>query len=133
MNSLTVLAEANLFQCEISFFFENNSNFLLQIGLSTFARFSVFPAGLHLGPGISPTLCCFVVYFTRRFVLCLTLCYFVLMFFSHFNIAITSLGEERAYLSAFRIGLFNLCLFGFVGFLFLLMSGKGCGLYCFHF
>ena len=25
-------------------------------------------------------LCCFVVYSTRRFVLCLTLCYFVLVF-----------------------------------------------------
>ena len=39
---------------------------------------------------------------TRRFVLCLTLCHFVLVFFSPFSIAITSLGEERANLSAFR-------------------------------
>ena len=39
---------------------------------------------------------------TRRFVLCLTLCYFVLVFFSRFSIAITSLGEERTNLSAFR-------------------------------
>ena len=43
-----------------------------------------------------------MVYSTRRFVLCLTLCHFVLEFFSPFNIAITSLGEERANLSAFR-------------------------------
>ena len=43
-----------------------------------------------------------VVYSTRRFVLCLTLCHFVLVFFSPFSIAITSLGEERANLSAFR-------------------------------
>ena len=43
-----------------------------------------------------------MVYSTRRFVLCLTLCHFVLVFFSPFSIAITSLGEERAYLSAFR-------------------------------
>ena len=42
-----------------------------------------------------------MVYSTRRFVLCLTLCYFVLVFFSPFSIAITSLGEERANLSAF--------------------------------
>ena len=34
--------------------------------------------------------------------LCLTLCHFVLVFFSPFSIAITSLGEERANLSAFR-------------------------------
>ena len=39
---------------------------------------------------------------TTRFVLCLTLCYFILVFFSPFSIAITSLGEERANLIAFR-------------------------------
>ena len=38
----------------------------------------------------------------RRFVLSLALCYFVLVFFSTFSIAITSLGEERANLNAFR-------------------------------
>ena len=43
-----------------------------------------------------------MVYSTRRFVFCLTLCHFVLVFFSPFSIAITSLGEERANLSAFR-------------------------------
>ena len=42
--------------------------------------------------------------------------------------SITPLGEERANLSAF-LRLFDLCLFGFVGFLFLLVSGKGCGLW----
>ena len=36
------------------------------------------------------------------FFLYLTLCYFVLVFFSLYSIAITSLGEERANLSAFR-------------------------------
>ena len=43
-----------------------------------------------------------MVYSTRRFILCLTLSYFVLVFFSPFSIAITSLGEARANLSAFR-------------------------------
>ena len=52
--------------------------------------------------GISLTPCCFVVYSTRRFVVCLSVCHFVLVFFSPFSIAITSLGEERANLSAFR-------------------------------
>ena len=68
------------------------------------------------------------LWFTLRGDLfCLTLCYFVLVFFWPFSIAITSLGEERANLSAF-------CAFvrfvhvGFVGFFFLLVSGKGCGL-----
>ena len=46
--------------------------------------------------------CCFVVYSTKRFVVCLSVCHFVLVFFSPFNIANTSLGEERANLSAFR-------------------------------
>ena len=41
-----------------------------------------------------------MVYSTRQFVLSLALCYFVLVFFSPFSIAITSLGEERANLSA---------------------------------
>ena len=52
---------------------------------------------------------------TGRFVLSLALCYFVLVFFSSFSITITSLGEERANLSAFRtfvlFALFWFCLF----------------------
>ena len=51
---------------------------------------------------------------TRRFVLSLALCYSVLVF-SPFSIAITSLGEERANLSAFgtfvRFALVWFCLF----------------------
>ena len=43
-----------------------------------------------------------MVYSTRRFVVCLFVCHFVLVFFSPFSIATTSLGEERANLSAFR-------------------------------
>ena len=43
-----------------------------------------------------------MIYSTRRYVVCLTMCHFVLMFFSPFSIAITSLGEERANLSAFH-------------------------------
>ena len=50
----------------------------------------------------SLTLWWFVVYSARRFDVCLTLCHFVLVFFSPFSIVITSLGEERAHLSAFR-------------------------------
>ena len=43
-----------------------------------------------------------LLFVARRFVVCLSVCHFVLVFFSPFNIAITSLGEERANLSAFR-------------------------------
>ena len=38
----------------------------------------------------------------RGDLLCLSVCHFVLVFFSPFSIAITSLGEERANLRAFR-------------------------------
>ena len=53
-------------------------------------------------PDVSLTICCVVVYSTRRFVVCLSVRHFFLVFFSPFSIAITSLGEERANLSAFR-------------------------------
>ena len=43
-----------------------------------------------------------MVYSTGRFVVCLSVCHFVLVFFSPFSIKITSLGEERANLGAFR-------------------------------
>ena len=51
-----------------------------------------------------------MVYSTRRFVVCLSMCHFVLVFFSPFSIAITSLGEERANLSAFRVCSICACL-----------------------
>ena len=68
-----------------------------------------------------------MVYSTRRLVLRLALCYFVLAFFSPFSIAITSFGEERTSLSAFRtfvwFALVWFCLFPLP-----LVSGKSCGL-----
>ena len=52
---------------------------------------------------------------TRRFALSLARCYFVLVFFSPLSIVITSIGEERANLSAFgtfvRFVLVWFCLF----------------------
>ena len=51
---------------------------------------------------------------------------FIFVFFSPFSIAITSLGEELILVLFVR--LFDLRLFGFVCFLFLLVFGKGCGL-----
>ena len=56
--------------------------------------------------------------------LSLALCYFVLAFFSPFSIAITSLGEERANLGAFRM--FDLSLFGFICFLLGLGRAVAC-------
>ena len=56
-----------------------------------------------------------ITFYVLCFVLSLTLCYFVLVFFSPFSIAITSLGEEKVNLSAFRtfvrFALVWVCLF----------------------
>ena len=73
------------------------------------------------------TFCCFMVYSTRPFVLSFAWCYFVHVFFSPLSIATASLGEELANLCAFS----TFVRFAFVWFrlfLFLLVSGKGCGL-----
>ena len=67
---------------------------------------------------------CGLFYEAICFKVCLVL--FCFCVFGPLSIGITSLGHERAYLSAFRT--FDLRLFGFVCFLFLLVSGKGCGL-----
>ena len=53
-------------------------------------------------------------------------------FFSPFSIAITTLGEERANLNAFRTFVRFALVWFFVCFLFLLVSGKGCGLRLWH-
>ena len=79
------------------------------------------------GPGVSLTLCCFVVYSTRRFVVCLSVCHFVLVFSVLLVLRLLRLGKRELILELF-VRLFGLCLFRFVSFLFLLGSGKGCGL-----
>ena len=59
--------------------------------------------------------------------LCLTLRHFVLCFSVVLALRLLRLGKREVILVLF-VRLFNLCLFGFVSFLFLLVSGKGCGL-----
>ena len=69
-----------------------------------------------------------MVYSTRQFVLCLTLCYFVLVFFFvPLALRLPRFGKRELILGLF-VRLFDLRLFGFVCFRFLLVSGKGCGL-----
>ena len=65
--------------------------------------------------------------FYEAICLCLTLCYFVLVFFSPLALRLPRFGKRELILVLF-VRLFDLCLFGFVSFLFLLVSGKGCGL-----
>ena len=81
--------------------------------------------------GVSLTLCCSVVYSTRRFVLCLTLWHFVLVVSVLLALQLPRL-EKRELILVLFVRLFDLCLFGFVGFLFLLVSGKGYGLWLWH-
>ena len=56
----------------------------------------------------------------------LLLCFSVLL-----ALRLLRLGKRELILVLF-VRLFDLCLFGFVGFLFLLVSGKGCGLWLWH-
>ena len=77
------------------------------------------------------TLWCFVVYSTRRFVVWLSVCHFVHVFFSPLVLRLPRLGKRELIL-VFFVRLFGLCLFRFVGFLFLLGSGMGCGLWLWH-
>ena len=79
------------------------------------------------GPGVSLTLCCFVVYYMRRFVLCLPLCYFFLCFSVLLALRLPRLGKRDLVLKLF-VRLFDLSLFGTICFLFLLVSGMGCSL-----
>ena len=66
------------------------------------------------------------VFSMRRFVLCLTLCYFVLVFSVLLALRLARLGKRELIL--FFVRCFDLCLFGFVGLISLLVSEKGCGL-----
>ena len=64
------------------------------------------------------TLCCFVVYSTRRFVLCLSLFYFVVVFFIYFVVVFLALrlprlGKRELILVLF-VRLFDVRLFCFV-------------------
>ena len=73
-----------------------------------------------------------MVYSTRLFVLSFAMCYFVLVFFSLLSIVISSNREdrerERELILVLFVRLFDLRLFGYFCFLFLLVSGKGCRL-----
>ena len=59
-------------------------------------------------------------------------CVILFLCFSVFLVMrLPRLGKKELILVRF-VRLFDLCLFGFVGFLFLLVSGKGCGLWLWH-
>ena len=72
-----------------------------------------------------------MVYSTRRFVVCLSVCHFFLCFSVLLVLRLPRLGKRELILVLF-VRLFGSCLFRFVGFLFLLGSGKGCGLWLWH-
>ena len=102
--------------------------------LVLFSPFSIAMNSLEeerasLGAFRTFALCCFVVYSTRRFVLCLALCHFILFlcFSVLLALQLPRLGKRGLILLLF-VRLFDLRLFGFVCFLFLLVSGRGYGL-----
>ena len=72
-----------------------------------------------------------MVYFAGRFVVCLSVCHFVIVFSVLLVLRLPRLGKRELVLVLF-VRLFGLCLFRFVGFLFLLGSGKSCGLWLWH-
>ena len=91
-------------------------------------RAAVYDCGIPW-PFLLPvfTLCCFVVYsrcdlFYVLPCVILFLCFSVLL-----ALRLPRLGKRELILVLF-VRLFDLCLFGVVGFLFLLVSRKGCGL-----
>ena len=65
-----------------------------------------------------------MVHSTRRFVLCLNFVLFCSCFPVLLALRLPRLGKRELILVLF-VRLFDLCLFGFIGFLFLLVSGKG--------
>ena len=61
---------------------------------------------------VSLTLCCFEVYSTRQFVLCLTVCHFVLVFFFSVLLAFRLPRlEKREIILVLFLRLFDLCWF----------------------
>ena len=64
----------------------------------------------------------------RGDLFCVLPCVILFLCFSVFlALRLPHLGKRELIL-VFYVRLFDLCLFGFFGFLFLLVSGKGCGL-----
>ena len=72
-----------------------------------------------------------MLYFTRRFFYVLTCVILFLCFSVLLALRLPRLGKRELILVLF-VRLFDLRLFGFVCFLFLLVSGKGCGLWLWH-
>ena len=82
--------------------------------------------------GISLTLCCFVWFILRGDLLYVFPCVILFLWFSVLLVLrLPRLGKRELILVVFA-RLFGLCLFGHVGFLFILGSGKGCGLWLWH-
>ena len=84
---------------------------------------------------VVPVLVLFFValwFIIRGDLLCVFPCVILFLCFSVLLVLrLPRLGKKELILVLF-VRLFDLCLFGFVGFLFFLVSGKGCGLLLWH-
>ena len=98
-------------------------------GVNTSTITSKATKTIGFGPRVL-ILCCFVVYTTGASCFKVFPCSLSSRFIVLFSIVIISLGEEGAGLCACRA--FVLYVLFFVIFLFLLVSGVGCGLWLWH-
>ena len=83
------------------------------------------------GPGVSLTLCCFV-YFLRGDLFYVLTCVILFLCFSVLLALRLPRFGKRELILVFFVRFSDLCLFGFVGFLFPLVSWKGYGLWLWH-
>ena len=88
--SIQSILESHVLIVSIWFYLHHRQNITVQ---SRVASFHV-PVRI-LCPGVSLTLCCFVVYSTRRFVVCISVYHFVRVFLD-LSVSSSSLGLERA-------------------------------------
>ena len=96
----------------------------------TFYRFESFVKLLQFSSVL--VLLLVALWFILRGICCMSFrVSFFPVFFSPFTLRLPRFGK-RELISVLFVRLFGLCLFRFVGFLFLLGSGKGCGLWLWH-
>ena len=112
---------------------------VLRIASGPRVKLASCKSALNPPPPPPPVVCCtdrskavvpvlvLLFYSSRRLVECLSVCHLFLCFSVLLVLRLPRLGKRELILVLF-VRLFGLCLFRFVGFLFLLGSGKGCGL-----
>ena len=113
----------NLVYLWFSFLLDNS---FIRFGTKSYQQI----VGIHMGTIVHPLYCrhVSVLFILRGDLLYVLPCAILFLCFSVLLVLrLPRLGKRELILVLF-VRLFDLCLFGFVGFLFLLVSGKGCDL-----